>query len=212
MVALEQLPRELRSAFSALWDLDLAFADVVSTSSDPRLGAIRLAWWRERLEELDEGKGVPSEPRLQAVAAQLLQRGVKGRQLSQLEDAWLPLLEPFPWGQSQADALKLRGSILFGIGAWLLGSDEHATEAIGAGAIWSLVDGARHCSEPASCALMMDEARSVLMAVPMTMPRRLRALTVPAALAASGLFGEPGSLGRLKAALFHRLLGTFPRS
>ena len=53
--ALEQLPARVRPAFVALWDLDLAFASVVSTTSEPQVGAIRLAWWRERLEELDQG-------------------------------------------------------------------------------------------------------------------------------------------------------------
>ena len=71
-VVLAQLPRALRPAFAALWHLDLAFADVAATTSDPRLGAIRLAWWRERLEELDHGI-VPAEPRLQAVAREFRQ-------------------------------------------------------------------------------------------------------------------------------------------
>ena len=35
-------------------------ADVVARSTEPALGAIKLAWWRERLEELDDGK-VPAE-------------------------------------------------------------------------------------------------------------------------------------------------------
>src|SRR5258708_11156207 len=104
----------------ALWTLDLAFADVVSTSSLTELGAIRLAWWRERLEELDQAAGPPAEPRLQAVAATLLSRGVSGQELSGLEDCWLPLLNPFPWDDEVAQGLRMRGAILFGIGARLL--------------------------------------------------------------------------------------------
>ena len=94
---------------------------MVSTTTDPRLGAIRLAWWRERLDELHNAEGAPSEPTLQAVARELVPRGVSGGELSRLEDGWLPLLEPFPWGEAQADGLKLRGRLLFGIGARLLG-------------------------------------------------------------------------------------------
>ena len=56
-------------------------ADVVRTTSEPMLGAIRLAWWRERLEELDDGAPPPPEPRLQAVAYELLPRGVRGSEL-----------------------------------------------------------------------------------------------------------------------------------
>ena len=50
--------------------------DVVARSTEPALGAIKLAWWRERLEELDHGK-VPAEPRLQAAAAELLPREIR---------------------------------------------------------------------------------------------------------------------------------------
>ena len=82
--------------FSALWNLDLAFADVVATSSDAHLGAIRLAWWRERLEQLDEGKASAGEPRLPCGREPVARpRCVSGNELSQLEDAWLPILEPF---------------------------------------------------------------------------------------------------------------------
>jgi phytoene synthase len=190
--------------------LDLVFADIVSTSSDRHLGAIRLAWWRERLEDLDQGHDVPAEPRLQALSAQLLERGIRGAQLSQLEDGWLPLLEPFPWGPGQAEALSFRGSMLFRIGARLLRSDESAAAA--AGAVWSLVDGARHCSDRASRALLMEEARSALADVPARMPRRIRGLTVVGAIAATELFGDGDGARRLKAAIAHRLFGTFPRN
>src|SRR5690348_7199019 len=108
------MPASIRPAFAALWAVDLAFADVVATSSDARLGAIRLAWWRERLEELEES--APAEPRLQAVAADLLQHGVTGAELSLLEDAWEPMLAPFPWGPEQAEGFRQRGGLLFGIG------------------------------------------------------------------------------------------------
>src|SRR4051794_34282993 len=113
------MPATIRPAFATLWNLDLALAAVVATTSEPALGAIRLAWWRERLEELDEG-ATPAEPRLRAISGQLLGRGIRGKDLARLEDAWLPLLEPFPWGEAQAEGLKLRGLILFGIGTRLL--------------------------------------------------------------------------------------------
>src|SRR5215208_2478523 len=138
------MPSSIRPAFATLWNLDLAFADVIATTSEPTLGAIRLAWWRERLEELDAG-AVPAEPRLSAIARQLIGRGVSGTELSQLEDAWLPLLEPFPWGDRAAEGLERRGRVLFAIGARLLGGDHEDAEP--AGALWSLVDGAHNCSD-----------------------------------------------------------------
>ena len=197
-------------AFSALWYLDLAFADVVSTSSDPRLGAIRLAWWRERLEELDEGAVTPAEPRLQAVTTELLPRGVSGKALSELEDAWLPLLYPFPWGKAVAEGLKLRGRILFGIGAGLLGGDPG--EAKAAGAFWSLADGAQHCSDGESREMLTREASLSWGQVRGKLPRQVRPLTVLAALAAVDLLHAGTGVARLTAAVRHRLFGTLPRS
>jgi phytoene synthase len=198
----------VRVAFLALWDLDLAFADVVATSTDPNLGAVRLAWWRERLEALDDGGDAPAEPRLQAVAGELLPRGITGLELSKLEDAWLPLLEPFPWGDQQAVGFMLRGRILFGIGARVLGG--RADEVLAVGALWSLVDGAQHCSDPESRELLLGEARAVAQSLPTGSPASLRGLTVLGALAASDLKGS-GGLGRAAAALTHRIVGTFPR-
>src|SRR4051812_18953651 len=135
-----------------------------------------MAWWRERLEELDHRAAPPVEPTLQAVATDLLPRGVTGKELSLLEDAWLPLLEPFPWGENVAEGLKLRGRILFGIGARLLGGDPADGEA--AGALWSLVDGARHCTDVHSRMFLLREAREVIADLPRTQPPKfLRRLT-----------------------------------
>jgi phytoene synthase len=202
------MPAGIRPAFATLWNLDLALADVVATSSDPALGAIRLAWWRERLEELDTGKPPPGEPRLSAIARQLLLRGVTGAELSKLEDAWLPLLEPFPWDEPQSEGLKLRGRVLFGIGARLLGGEIKDAEM--AGEIWSLADGADHCSDQPSRIFLHRQAVSAASQLPRKVPRALRPLTVLAALAAYDV--RPGGrLGRGAAAIAHRLTGQFPR-
>jgi len=182
---------------------------VVSTSSDPRLGAIRLAWWRERLDELDWGRDAPAEPRLQSVARDLMPLGVSGSELSRLEDAWIPLLQPFPWGEDQSDGLKLRGQILFSIGARLLGANSALPEPVGA--FWSLADGAAHCSDAASQKMLVQQARTVLRTFYDRLPARLRPLTVLAALAAADLVRQGSGLARVSAAFRHRLFGTLPR-
>jgi len=133
--------------------------------------------------------------------------GVTGKELSQLEDAWLPLLQAFPWGDEQAEGLQLRGRLLFGIGAQLLGGE--ATDAETAGALWSLVDGAHHCSNRESRDTLLEHARRVAAALPSGTPTPLRALTVLGALAASDLKSS-GGLGRAAAALTHRIVGRFP--
>ena len=213
---LGQLPRALRPAFSALWGIDLAFADVVASTTEPRLGAIRMAWWRERLEALDAGGDAPAEPRLIAVQTELFARGISGEELSRLEDAWLPLLDAFPWRQEVADGLKLRGRILFGIGARLLGGDPDDGEA--AGALWSLVDGARHCSDIQSRTFLLEQAKAAIRELPKARtPKFLRRLTGLAAMAAhDAVRNRPLDLpyfspGRGMAAALHYLKGTLPR-
>jgi phytoene synthase len=187
--------------------LDLALADVVATSSDLRLGAIRLAWWRERLEQLDTGAAAPSEPRLQAIAGELLPRGISGSELSQLEDGWSPLLEPFPWGHEQAEALALRGRILFGVGARMLGCD--SADAKAAGELWALEDGAMHCSDAPSREFLRSEALAIDRS--RTVPRPLRPLTVLGALALVNIQEPASGVARGMAALHHRVTGRFPR-
>ena len=38
---------------TALFRISAAMGDVLRTTSDPMIAQIRLAWWRERLEELE---------------------------------------------------------------------------------------------------------------------------------------------------------------
>ena len=166
-----------------------------------------MAWWRERLEELDTGAEPASEPRLRAIRRQLVERGISGLELSKLEDAWLPLLEPFPWSESAAEGLRLRGRVLFRAGARLLGGDQSQAEP--AGALWSLVDGAIHCSDASSRHFLCSAARTQLQQVPDRLPTTIRSLTILAALAAYDL--RPGGrLGRVGVAMAHRFRGTIP--
>jgi phytoene synthase len=178
---------------------------VVATTSEPALGAIRLAWWRERLEELDTGKPPPGEPRLSAIAHQLLSRDVSGEELSKFEDAWLPLLEPFPWGEPQVEGLQLRGQILFGIGARLLGGNPEYAEA--PGALWSLIDAALHCSDAKSRQILLAAAEA--MSLPPKVPRVLRLLTVLAAVAVPAITDPSSGVARGMAAVHHRATGRF---
>src|SRR5512144_1133637 len=120
-LALTYVPLRDRGALAALFAIDRAMGDVVRTTNEPMLGPIRLAWWRERLEELDQAGEVPEEPRLQAVARELLPRGVAGHDLAGLENGWLRLFDPFPWTAETSEAIWVRGNLLFGLGGRLLG-------------------------------------------------------------------------------------------
>jgi phytoene synthase len=194
----------LRPAFDALFDIDEAMADVVARSTQPALAAIKLAWWRERLEELDEGK-IPAEPRLQAAARELLPRGLNGVELAALEAGWATLVAKEP----DIEDIATAGARLFGFGARLLGSAHPLTESLGR--IYAYENVARR-------GLMtmhwpMDELHQLSAH---SFPKALRPLTALAALAARDAkrpppFEPQGTPGRAAALIVHRLTGRLPR-
>jgi phytoene synthase len=194
-----------------LFAVDAAMADVVRTTTEPMLGPIRLAWWRERLEELDQGKSAPPEPRLQAVKHELLSRGIAGTELAALELGWLSLFDPFPWTVETNEAIWLRGRTLFWLGAKVLGRPDEAIQS--AGGVWALVDAARHCSDTASRAMLLDQARTFARSLSgARFAWRLRPLSMLTGLAIRDLrHGEPfepeGTPGRGVAMFGHRLSG-----
>ena len=202
---LRQVPADPRAAFEALFRIDAAMGDVVARSTQPALGAVKLAWWRDRLEELDEG-AVPAEPRLRAAAEQLLTRGIGGGELALLEDGWATLLEE----QVDTERVAERGALLFRLGARLLGAEDMK---IGdAGALYALVFVGRrgvpelleHCAGPKAKLARHRFAKT------------LRPLTALARLAARDLekgppFEAEGTPPRLAAMLRHRWSGIISR-
>ena len=188
--------------------------DVLRTTTDPMLGQIRLAWWRERLEELDSGAEVPAEPRLQAVKRELVSRGIKGGDLARFERGWVALLDPFPWDVGTAEAIWFRGRQLFAASAQLLARTDDAIED--AGGLWALVDAARHCSDAMSRAMLVKQSQTFARGLSgVRFPAALRPLSMLAALAIRDCRGgepfEPqGTPARAAAMVFHRLTGKFP--
>ena len=115
-LALLHTPARVRAAMEALLAIDAAMGDVVERSTEPVLGRIKLAWWREQLEALDS-KSPPAEPRLQAAAEHLLPAGISGADLAGLEAGWATLLDQQP----DPALVAGRGAILFQLGAHVLG-------------------------------------------------------------------------------------------
>ena len=214
-LALTYVPLRNRGAVAALFAIDRAMGDVVRTTMEPMLGPIRLAWWRERLEELDEGTVAPAEPRLQQVERELIPRGVSGRELAALESGWLRLFDPFPWSVQTSEAIWFRGNLLFGLAARILGRAEERIQ--GAGGLWALADAARHCSDAESRAMLIEQTRSFGRGLAgVRFPGPLRPLSMLTVLAVRDCrHGEPfereGSPGRAAAMLRHRFSGRIPK-
>lgn len=173
----------------------------MTTSTQPALGAIRLAWWREALERLDASPP-PPEPRLQAAAAELLPLGVTGAMLAELEDGWATLLDD----ELDIERLGERGARLFSIGARLLGADDRHLDP--AGRLYAYELARRRQLAPAPY-----PTEEMHMLAGHRFPRRLRPLTALARLAARDVKQSPvlepeASPGRAGALLSHRLFGT----
>lgn len=181
-----------------MFEIDDAMGDVVARSTQPALAAIKLAWWRERLEELDEGK-IPAEPRLEAAARELLPRGIRGADLARIERCWAHLLEAAPDIWMAED----RGEELFKCGGRLLG--EAHDLLLPAGRMFAGVDYARRN-------LRTIERSKVVMGG-VKFPSALRPLTALAALAVRDLsrggppFEPEATPGRAFEVLRHRWTG-----
>lgn len=189
-------PVDLRPAFDVLFAIDDAMADIVASSTQPALGAIRLAWWRDALVRLDSNPP-PAEPRLKMAATELLPRGVSGSSLATLEEGWAALLDD----GVDLEAPLARGDRLFAMGAKLLGVRD--ADVSDAGRLFARVDFARRGLLP------LGDSRPVAA----TFERALRPLTGLAALAARDLrqggspFEPEATPGRAARLLSHKLFG-----
>ncbi len=193
-------PVELRPAFDALFALDDVMAEVVASSTQPALGAIRLAWWREALERLDQYPP-PAEPRLQAAVEHLLPRGITGAALAGLEDGFATLLDQ----QSDSGRLGAGGEALFAIGAALLGDDNSTLPS--AGRLHAFARATRRGFAAFPDDVTLGELAGY------RFPRALRPLTAFARLAARDLSQAPrlepeATPARAIALLSHRLSGS----
>jgi len=208
ILALSYVPARVRPALAALWALDAALGAVLAGGREPMLSRIKLVWWRDALEALDRAPA-PGEPILQALARDVLPRGVAGAEMAAMEEAWSLLLEPEPLGPAELERYAAgRGGRLFALSARLLGAGHPDAER--AGRVWALGDLARH-SNAADAGAALDALHAVSPVA--RLPRALRPLGMLAALARRDAEPErprwepQGSPGRMWRMLRHRLTG-----
>lgn len=170
-------------------------------TTEPAVGAIRLAWWREALERLDNAPP-PAEPRLAAVAEHCLPRGVTGAMISKIEDGYAALLDQEP----DMGRIGKGGAAMFAAVAGLIGEDDPKLGEAGALAMLARTRGL--CSEEVKPAALdhMRNLRGHRFAAP------LRPLTNLARLAARDFLRRApeaeATPGRAFAMLSHRLSGV----
>lgn len=150
---LSYAPADGRASLAALLALDEALAQLLRTTSQPAVGQLRLAWWREALAKLDTAPP-PAEPVLRGLATDVLPRGVTGASLVPIVHGWEVLVE-----EEALDGLALarygagRGALFAAAGAALGAAGDPLTLG---GEGWALADLARHLGDGAEA----DAARS----------------------------------------------------
>ena len=209
VLALSYVPADRRTSLEALWRLDAVLGSTLAGGREPLISRIKLAWWRDELEDLKAGERA-SEPVLQAVAQHVRPAGVSGGELAAMEEGWAVLLSPDPLTEAElGDYAAARGGTLFRLSSRLLGRLDE--EVAAAGEAWALIDLARHCASTTDQEAAVAAARARL--APRRWPSRLRPLTMLAALAARDSdakrprWEEQGAPGRMLRMLRLRITG-----
>ena len=188
-VALNYAPPRLRAKLAAYFALDRRLAQIVANTSEPMLGQLRLAWWREML-----AKPARDRPHgdvvLDAVSSSYEQ---SAHELDPLIDAWEAFL--------LAETLTKETISAF--------ADQRVapirtvfelSDATGVGAVlWALADTAAHMSDEHEQTTILEVARPLCDSL-MPLPRTMRTISILSALAKRSvrrggrpLFGGEGS-------------------
>lgn len=139
------LPRMARPNWLAMAALDAVLATAVRGISEPMLGQIKLAWWREELERMTTSR--------HPVVMALQNGGIASAAAAPLVDAWEALL-----GGEQADSLA-RFAAFRGTGL-------AQTDGCAGAEAWALADLARHSSSFELAQAALDAAGLKLMHAP----------------------------------------------
>lgn len=211
-IFLAYAPAQGRAALAALLALDDALALLLRTTREPMLGQMRLAWWRDALAKLDQAPP-PGEPVLQALAAEMLPRGVAGSEIAALVDGWEVLVAEEALDAAALDRFAASRAALFVLAGRALGAGEgDPLDAAGRG--WALADLAHNLDSAEERAEALALAAPLLEAATSHgWSRNGRALGAMAHLArrdlalAPGQVAPVGSPARLARLLWHRLTG-----
>jgi phytoene synthase len=91
-----------RAGLIALYAFNHELARAAEVASQPLIGEMRLAWWREAIEEIFEGRAVRSHPTALALKAAVHERHLPRAGLEALVDARLRDLDAWPLKPDEA--------------------------------------------------------------------------------------------------------------
>jgi phytoene synthase len=128
---------QARADLIVLYALDHELRRIADSVTQPMLGEIRLAWWRESLEAIFDGAPVRTHPTLEAIADLVTRRGLERAAVEQLVEARgrdldrasFDEAEALAWGEATAGGVMR-------LAAKILGAEAAPVEA--AGRAWAL--------------------------------------------------------------------------
>jgi 15-cis-phytoene synthase len=133
-----------RADVIALYAFNYELSRAAEVASQPLVGEMRLAWWREALEEMFEGRPVRRHPVALALAAAAARRGLERQDLEALVDARLRELDPWPLAEAEVEAfVDATAGGLMALAARVLSPEARAGQTCNAGRAWGLAGLAR---------------------------------------------------------------------
>ena len=129
---------DARADVVALYALNYELSRAAEVASQPLIGEMRLAWWREAVEEIGENRPVRRHPVALALAECVRRRGLPRADLEALVDGRLRELEPWPLGEDEVlDYLDATAGWLMTLAARVL-AGEAPPDLRQAGRAWGL--------------------------------------------------------------------------
>ena len=129
---------EARADLLALYAFNYELSRAAEVATQPLIGEMRLAWWREALDEIFEHRPLRRHPVAQALAQAVRGRALPRQGLEALIDGRLRELEPWPLGEDEVfDYLDATAGCLMTLAAQVLAPGTDA-DLRPAGRAWGL--------------------------------------------------------------------------
>lgn len=155
-IAVSYMSRDLRGRLASFFAFDQRLARIVAKTTEPMLGQMRLAWWRDML-----AKATEERPRGDAVLDALGKEwGEEAAEFSAVVDGWEHMLGEPPLGE---DALmQFAGGRIAPLRALMRRDERSSAKEASLAALrrWALVDAAANTTEGNEKLLMLELARS----------------------------------------------------
>lgn len=181
-LALAHTKENTRVALTILLELDTRIGRIVAATTEPMLGQMRLAWWREML-----GKPVSDRPAGDQVL-DAIGSCWQGREaaLVALVDGWEHMLSAPTLTRDAASAFADGRAAAFGaLASFSEGADAYRPQLEAAGRIWALADAASQIDAGAERETLVALGRAL--PHPGSLPAPFRGIAILAALGARSL-------------------------